>query len=848
MNNLTTRKIVLGLLMALVLAFSVQGIADALTLSKTSGDLQTKTVDSSFEISFTVGLTTSTSITNSRGETITDESAPRVIDAQGHVLTDRIGGTRYRESTAAADTGGFRYEVLGDTGYPNPPGDPNGDGNNWIATSGAHVDSNGNVVDAEGRAIYTNQALSIRATAAPAAAVDDSIRFNYNDEAIAIGVTGGTIDFELTSSGYPVDAVDNASRSPNGAATAATASLYEMDPVRGLPNSVTLRCMPEAVGTYEIRIRDVTPIEDFPRNIAPPQSNITFTLYVVDDTLQTTANAIEPKDEAVYFAGETIQLDTYFNFYAVAENGTRTLVTDPANVHLNYQVTEGPGTVYVRTSDRDTTTPTKNLLTSASADVYLNMNNGRNVVIASIAGQDPGTEGARIVFNYTGTGAVTTTTTPTTTTTTTGTGTPSLSIATSGTGTTRTVTVTATTATGTDVPGILVTLSSTDFSLTQAVTTGTPTSITFPSTLGSYTLLATHPAGVYTQGRATVTIGSTGLGTLSISPVGTAVNGVQTVGITARTADGAVPAGALAVTLSGTGFTTTGASVLGGSVSAGVTLPTTAATYTLFVRATGYNEAFTRLTVSTTTTRGPAGVADSIEISGQRQLSGTVNESEPLRVRVLDANDNGVEDVTVTFRVLAPGRGTFSGGRGNRRGVTDETDRNGYASANFTPSDDGDIIVRASAAGVSADVTFIIDVGEAADEPEPPTPSRDVPPSREINPVVHVGAASRPPMLWVDGGAIYALVGASEQRFAPGVDNAMNIVIGGGKVYWTEKTGESAGTINSANLDGTDVKELKSIQAVPMGIAVDTAGSKLYWTNSRGRIQSANLDGSVSQT
>ena len=32
MNNLTTRKIVLGLLMVLVLAFSVQGIADALTL------------------------------------------------------------------------------------------------------------------------------------------------------------------------------------------------------------------------------------------------------------------------------------------------------------------------------------------------------------------------------------------------------------------------------------------------------------------------------------------------------------------------------------------------------------------------------------------------------------------------------------------------------------------------------------------------------------------------------------------------------------------------------------------------------------------------------------------------
>ena len=99
-------------------------------------------------------------------------------------------------------------------------------------------------------------------------------------------------------------------------------------------------------------------------------------------------------------------------------------------------------------------------------------------------------------------------------------------------------------------------------------------------------------------------------------------------------------------------------------------------------------------------------------------------------------------------------------------------------------------------------------------------------------------------MLWVDGGAIYALVGASPQRFASSVDNALNITVAGGKVYWTEKTGESAGTINSANLNGSGVTELASIMAVPMGIAVDVAGSKLYWTNSRGRIQSANLNGS----
>ena len=99
-------------------------------------------------------------------------------------------------------------------------------------------------------------------------------------------------------------------------------------------------------------------------------------------------------------------------------------------------------------------------------------------------------------------------------------------------------------------------------------------------------------------------------------------------------------------------------------------------------------------------------------------------------------------------------------------------------------------------------------------------------------------------MLWVDGGAIYALVGKDVQKFVLSVDNAVNIAIGGGKVYWTEKTAASTGTINSANLNGSDVKELASIRSVPMGIAVDTAGSKLYWTNSRGRIQSANLDGS----
>ena len=81
------------------------------------------------------------------------------------------------------------------------------------------------------------------------------------------------------------------------------------------------------------------------------------------------------------------------------------------------------------------------------------------------------------------------------------------------------------------------------------------------------------------------------------------------------------------------------------------------------------------------------------------------------------------------------------------------------------------------------------------------------------------------------------------RTISTGVFPVLDLVIGGGKVYWTTFT-LGGGAINSANLDGTGVTQLASILAVPVSIALDTARSKLYWTNSRGRIQRANLDGS----
>ena len=228
-----------------------------------------------------------------------------------------------------------------------------------------------------------------------------------------------------------------------------------------------------------------------------------------------------------------------------------------------------------------------------------------------------------------------------------------------------------------------------------------------------------------------------------------------------------------------------------------------------------------------------AAAADLAIYSGNLQR-GSLNVplAEPFSVAVVDAHGDPIEDVRVRFQVTQ-GSGSFSP-------RTPRTDAEGLAETTFTPTSVGRIPVVATVRGVDTSAEFIVSVEEAPEAADP------VIFSTSIEPKIRVAAANRPPMLWVDGGTIYGLVGANVQRFAPSVDNAMNIAVdaSNGKVYWTEKTGESRGTINSANLDGTSVTELTSILSVPMGISVDATGSKLYWTNTRGRIQSANLDGS----
>ena len=392
-----------------------------------------------------------------------------------------------------------------------------------------------------------------------------------------------------------------------------------------------------------------------------------------------------------------------------------------------------------------------------------------------------------------------------------------------------------------------------DFILEGGLVSGTATArnVTLPDTAGSYNLSVR--ASGYDNVIVPVTVGTgtgtgtpTGDGSLTITTVGNRVGTQQQIRVTAQPA----PSSALVVTLSGVINPPTLTINAGQSSATEIaTLPTATAAHTVTASATGYTS--DSETVPAPGSQPPpqqqpqtVGQASSIRIASEPFPSGTANTqlAGPLRAQVLDANGTGVPNVRVIFRVVS-GQGRLSQ-RGNGRAVAVQTNVSGEARATYLPLS-ASSTVRATAARVTQTVTFTITAGAAAPSPDETTPSdTGVTPSREINPDVHVRAAQRPPMLWVDGGKIYALVGADVEEFGSGVEGAMNITVGGGKVYWTEMTGESRGTINSAKLDGSDVKELKKIKAVPMGIAVDTAGDKLYWTNSRGRIQSADLDGS----
>ena len=86
--------------------------------------------------------------------------------------------------------------------------------------------------------------------------------------------------------------------------------------------------------------------------------------------------------------------------------------------------------------------------------------------------------------------------------------------------------------------------------------------------------------------------------------------------------------------------------------------------------------------------------------------------------------------------------------------------------------------------------------------------------------------------------------GAEEAQGPQGEQGESIAVNPASMLYWTNST---AGTIQRANPDGSQVQTLVSGLDDPEGIALDMSGGKIYWTESD-KVGRANLDGSQVQT
>ena len=113
---------------------------------------------------------------------------------------------------------------------------------------------------------------------------------------------------------------------------------------------------------------------------------------------------------------------------------------------------------------------------------------------------------------------------------------------------------------------------------------------------------------------------------------------------------------------------------------------------------------------------------------------------------------------------------------------------------------------------------------------------------------VLIPAAQRPPLYWINNqaGTLHRLIGAKAENLLRGVRNITSLAVdmAGGKLYWAEGINSRTGRIRVANLNGSNVKLVKDLTSVPLDIAVDTAGGKLYLVNAWGKVQRMNLDGS----
>ena len=441
MKNLMTRKLVFGVLMVLVLAFGVVGVTDALLLKKLSDTVQSKRPRETFEIKFSVGLKTPTRAYNTQRQFVNSgdsDTTPGVegtntIDNQGYIVSYATNGTAYRQTAASSGT----LSVAGNTVNtshlavdPRPPygfiagndGDPAIKG---AVTPPLLVDSNGRVFDSTGKLVYewTRAGTRYDNNNTPALTTDDtqnvpyvytlvdkelpnaanspvspSNQFDYNDEQITITTIRvpnvNTITLTNKRDGQVVYA---------SASTDAGNGVMTENSVYGkLENNVTLSCMLTTAGEYTIIITDSTDSEDRSKNDNQNFAPIEFTLYVTTDAPITSGDTPSLVVQATNTQYQRV--DTAAKIETVS---ARFLITNvDANTRVRYSVAKGSGTLYVGTPDAEYTTPTPDLAVHKDSDVYLKMNGTTNEVSASVAGSDRRTFAATIVYEYSGSSSV----------------------------------------------------------------------------------------------------------------------------------------------------------------------------------------------------------------------------------------------------------------------------------------------------------------------------------------------------------------------------------------------------------------------------------------------------------
>ena len=388
MNNLTTRKIVLGMLMALVLAFSVQGTADALTFKESrTGDLQTLLPGDDFTIRFSVNLTSSKDIYDTTETPKRQEDEAGVdIDSSGYKVRgiEVDGKTKYfriSDSDLVDNSGYVIVETRkADPRYPDDT-ETDVDETRYLDPGDRDRDSDGDQIKAK-----------------PEEPLSDSLQHHYNDEAIAIVASPALASLER--SGTRIRQFTTAPTRPENLPTdLANVSLIEetknrdLDSDLTLSSSITLTGRVGVAGKYTIQVVDMTHTSDFPTNNQPfERAILTFTIYVVpaaERTIALTRAAINAE-----LFGNDLADPPIDHLFGVT--GT--------NLPIIYEV-QGSGRVYVRETYTNAGpdsvgSAAKRLETSSEAPVYFDMGGGSSKVTVWLRGQNPNDNSKSIACIY----------------------------------------------------------------------------------------------------------------------------------------------------------------------------------------------------------------------------------------------------------------------------------------------------------------------------------------------------------------------------------------------------------------------------------------------------------------